>query len=30
MQEIDTHTYRLAVAQFDRAAEAMQLDPEPA
>jgi glutamate dehydrogenase (NAD(P)+) len=27
MQEIDTHTYRLAVAQFDRAAEAMQLDP---
>ncbi|MDH5251826.1 MAG: Glu/Leu/Phe/Val dehydrogenase [Nitrospira sp.] len=27
MQEIDTHTFRLAVSQFDRAAEAMQLDP---
>lgn len=27
MQELDTHTFRLAVAQFDRAAEAMQLDP---
>ena len=26
MQELDTHTYRLAVAQFDQAAEAMQLD----
>ncbi|ALA56807.1 Glu/Leu/Phe/Val family dehydrogenase [Nitrospira moscoviensis] len=27
MQELDTHTFRLAVAQFDEAAEAMQLDP---
>jgi glutamate dehydrogenase (NAD(P)+) len=27
MQELDTHTFRLAVAQFDQAAEAMQLDP---
>ena len=26
MQELDTHTFRLAVAQFDQAAEAMQLD----
>lgn len=27
MQELDTHTFRLAVAQFDQAAEAMNLDP---
>ena len=27
MQEFDTHTFRLAVAQFDQAAEAMKLDP---
>jgi glutamate dehydrogenase (NAD(P)+) len=27
MQELDTQTYRLAVAQFDQAAEAMRLDP---
>ncbi len=27
MQELDTHTFRLAVAQFDQAAEAMKLDP---
>jgi glutamate dehydrogenase (NAD(P)+) len=27
MQELDTHTFRLAVAQFDQAAEAMGLDP---
>ncbi len=27
MQELDTHTFRLAVAQFDQAAEAMHLDP---
>ncbi|MBI3357619.1 MAG: Glu/Leu/Phe/Val dehydrogenase [Nitrospirae bacterium] len=27
MQELDTHTFRLAVAQFDQAAEAMSLDP---
>lgn len=27
MQELDTHTFRLAVAQFDQAAEAMDLDP---
>ena len=27
MQELDTHTFRLAVAQFDQAAEAMRLDP---
>ncbi|HXV69287.1 MAG TPA: Glu/Leu/Phe/Val dehydrogenase [Nitrospira sp.] len=27
MQELNTHTYRLAVAQFDQAAEAMHLDP---
>ena len=27
MQELDTHTFRLAVAQFDEAAEAMKLDP---
>lgn len=26
-QEMDTHTFRLAVAQFDRAAELMKLDP---
>lgn len=26
MQELDTHTFRLAVAQFDQAAEAMNLD----
>jgi glutamate dehydrogenase (NAD(P)+) len=26
MSEFDTHTFRLAVAQFDQAAEAMQLD----
>jgi glutamate dehydrogenase (NAD(P)+) len=26
MRELDTHTFRLAVAQFDQAAEAMQLD----
>lgn len=26
MQELDTHTFRLAVAQFDQAAEAMRLD----
>ncbi len=26
MLELDTHTFRLAVAQFDQAAEAMQLD----
>jgi glutamate dehydrogenase (NAD(P)+) len=26
MQELDTHTFRLAVAQFDQAAEVMQLD----
>ena len=26
MKELDTHTFRLAVAQFDQAAEAMQLD----
>ncbi|MBH0190472.1 MAG: Glu/Leu/Phe/Val dehydrogenase [Nitrospira sp.] len=28
MQELDTHTFRLAVAQFDQAAEAMKLDPD--
>ncbi|MCP9455103.1 MAG: Glu/Leu/Phe/Val dehydrogenase [Nitrospira sp.] len=27
MQELDTQTFRLAVAQFDEAAEALQLDP---
>jgi glutamate dehydrogenase (NAD(P)+) len=27
MQELDTHTFRLAVAQFDQAADAMHLDP---
>ncbi len=27
MLELDTHTFRLAVAQFDQAAEAMHLDP---
>jgi len=27
MQELDTHTFRLAVAQFDQAAEFMRLDP---
>jgi glutamate dehydrogenase (NAD(P)+) len=27
MQELDTPTFRLAVAQFDQAAEAMELDP---
>jgi glutamate dehydrogenase (NAD(P)+) len=27
MQELDTPTFRLAVAQFDQAAEAMRLDP---
>lgn len=27
MQELNTHTFRLAVAQFDQAAEAMHLDP---
>jgi glutamate dehydrogenase (NAD(P)+) len=27
MQELDTHTFRLAVAQFDLAAESMRLDP---
>ena len=27
MQELDTHTFRLAFAQFDQAAEAMKLDP---
>ena len=27
MNELDTHTYRLAVAQFNEAAEAMRLDP---
>jgi glutamate dehydrogenase (NAD(P)+) len=27
MQEFNTHTFRLAVAQFDQAAEAMKLDP---
>ncbi|MCA1957122.1 MAG: Glu/Leu/Phe/Val dehydrogenase [Nitrospira sp.] len=27
MQELDTHTFRLAVAQFDEAAEALRLDP---
>ncbi len=27
MNELDTHTYRLAVAQFNEAAEAMHLDP---
>ncbi|HEX5647737.1 MAG TPA: Glu/Leu/Phe/Val dehydrogenase [Nitrospira sp.] len=27
MQELDTHTFRLAVAQFDQAAESMKLDP---
>ncbi|MGQ0665985.1 MAG: Glu/Leu/Phe/Val family dehydrogenase [Nitrospiraceae bacterium] len=27
MHELDTHTFRLAVAQFDQAAEAMRLDP---
>ena len=27
MKELDTQTYRLAVAQFDQAAEQMQLDP---
>jgi glutamate dehydrogenase (NAD(P)+) len=27
MQELDTPTFRLAVAQFDQAAEAMGLDP---
>ncbi|MDH5640749.1 MAG: Glu/Leu/Phe/Val dehydrogenase, partial [Nitrospira sp.] len=27
MQELDTHTFRLAVAQFDQAAETMGLDP---
>lgn len=26
MIELDTHTFRLAVAQFNEAAEAMQLD----
>jgi len=26
-QEMDNHTFRLAVAQFDRAAELMRLDP---
>ena len=26
MNELDTHTFRLAVAQFDEAAEAMRLD----
>ena len=26
MQELDTHTFRLAVAQFDQAAESMHLD----
>ena len=26
MRELDTHTFRLAVAQFDQAAEAMELD----
>lgn len=28
MQELDTHTFRLAVAQFDEAAEAMHLAPD--
>lgn len=28
MQELDTHTFRLAVAQFDQAADAMHLDPD--
>ena len=28
MQELDTHTFRLAVAQFNQAAEAMGLDPD--
>ena len=27
MQELDTPTFRLAVAQFDQAAAAMELDP---
>ena len=27
MSELDTHTFRLAVAQFNEAAEAMHLDP---
>src|SRR5438094_10591016 len=27
MNELDTHTFRLAVAQFDQAAERMNLDP---
>lgn len=27
MRELDTHTFRLAVAQFDLAAESMRLDP---
>ena len=27
VHEMDTHTFRLAVAQFDRAAEMMNLDP---
>ena len=27
MKELDTHTFRLAVAQFDQAAETMRLDP---
>jgi glutamate dehydrogenase (NAD(P)+) len=27
MKELNTHTFRLAVAQFDQAAEAMNLDP---
>ncbi|MCP9438632.1 MAG: Glu/Leu/Phe/Val dehydrogenase [Nitrospira sp.] len=27
MQELDTHTFRLAVAQFNEAAEALHLDP---
>jgi len=27
MHELDTPTFRLAVAQFDQAAEAMELDP---
>ena len=27
MQELDTHTFRLAVAQFDLAADSMRLDP---
>jgi glutamate dehydrogenase (NAD(P)+) len=28
MQELDTHTFRLAVAQFDQAADAMHLDAD--